>query len=130
MAILERLASTQDILNGVREIKRPKVGTLRFLHEHEGTNAAVLLAHTVMTGVQGIDSRRRYEVANRYFETIEAIETVPDFMLTDLEPSHIAAAVELGQIENVTRAARLLTIARSLGYLAQPIVLCEIEYIG
>jgi hypothetical protein len=130
MEILEKIAGSNNLLNGSRPYDRPKLGTIAFLDEHQGTPLAVIRAHTILMGISSARMQDKYKKASDWIDNyVDDADTIPTFMLTEIEPSLVEKINVLCDIDDMVEAATSLMLARKLGEYANKLVLSQIGYI-
>jgi hypothetical protein len=133
MSVIEKIAESHLILLGVRPTMKPRtgqaLGSLAFVSKNPTTTIAVEHVHLIMAGNEHTPPRNGYDSMLNWIGAVQDPELVPDFMLTELEPQTIAHLGEASDIDiiEVAETARHLVMARSLGSIAQRLVLSEIE---
>ena len=144
MGHIDKIAGAHlNLLLGV-EPRAPRRGTFEFLEDEQNarTLTAVVEADTVFLGVNPSNGGRRedgYGWMTRWLDEIVAIETVPDFMKTELEPEIVASVFDFRtmpgivapteEIMRVSEVANLLLMARNFGQTAFQLHQSQLAYI-
>ena len=133
MSVIERIADSHLILLGVKPTMKARtgqaLGALSFVSKNPTTKIAVEHVHIIMAGNEHNPPRENYASMLNWIGTVQDPELVPEFMLTEFEPETLAHLDEASDIDicEVADTARHLIMARSLGSIAQRLVLSEID---
>jgi hypothetical protein len=127
MGILERIADSHLMLLGTKPSTRPRIGegrgALSFVTENPTTELAVNQVRIATAEI------KTYSFLTSWVNDVPGSELIPAFMLTEIEPEALASLHEGHDLGRIAETASLLVMARSLGSIAQRLVLSEIEYI-